>query len=237
MLGAQRRGGRRATAEACCGAAGQYALAMTSPADEKPLGRRERRKLETRARLIAAARSLIADSGVDAVRINEITDEADVGFGSFYNYFESKDAIVAAVVEALAAELGDTIDAATADLPDAAEVMAAAHRTIIARAAEAPAMGWLMIRLELTHDVVSTALGPYVVRDLQRGMRDGRFMVDDPQATVIALGGALLGIVRAVIAGNAGPEPGETHATLVLQLLGLPTDEAREIARRPLPTA
>ncbi|MBO9533181.1 MAG: TetR/AcrR family transcriptional regulator [Solirubrobacteraceae bacterium] len=208
---------------------------MSTPTDEQPLGRRERRKLETRAKLVAAARSLIAGQGVDAVRINEITDEADVGFGSFYNHFESKEAIVAAVVEAVASELGDAIDAATSDLDDAAEVMAVAHRTIIDRAAAEPTLGWLLVRLELSHDVVSTALGPYALRDLQRGIAAGRFHVDDQAATLIALGGALLGAVRAVLLGRVGDDPAITHAALALQLLGLPAGEAQEVARRPLP--
>lgn len=208
---------------------------MHLPADEKPLGRRERRKLETRGKLLTAARSLIADQGVDATRINEITDQADVGFGSFYNYFESKDAIVSAVVEAVANELGETIAAATADLADAAEVQAVAHRTIIARAAEDPTVGWLMVRLELSHDLVSTALGPYALRDLQRGIDEGRFSVPDLGATLIALGGALLGAVRAVLQGRTGPDPGVAHAVVALQMLGVPADEAAEVARRPMP--
>lgn len=210
---------------------------MTPQTEDQPLGRRERRKIETHGKLLTAARSLIAGSGVDAMRINEITEQADVGFGSFYNYFESKEAIVAAVVEAVSSELGDTIAAATADLPDAAEVMAVAHRTIIGKAAEDPTIGWLMVRLELTHDLVSTALGPYVLRDLQRGIDGGRFTVHDLGATLIALGGALLGVVRAVLQGRAGADAGVEHTIVVLQLLGLPADEATEVARRPLPPA
>ena len=35
------------------------------------------------------ARTLFARQGVENTRINEITDEADVGFGSFYNHFET----------------------------------------------------------------------------------------------------------------------------------------------------
>lgn len=208
---------------------------MDLPVDDKPLGRRERRKIETRNRLLAAARTLLAEQGADATRINEITEAADVGFGSFYNYFESKDAIVAAVVEALATELGAAIATATADLPDAAEVQAVAHRTVIDAAAADPTVGWLMVRLELSHEVVSRALGPYALRDLQRGIDDGRFTVHSLQATLLALGGALLGVVRAVLQGQAGPDAAVEHAIVVLQLLGVAQADAVEVANRPLP--
>ncbi len=208
---------------------------MDSPADAPPLSRRERRKIETRGKLLAAARSLLARQGADAMRINEITEEADVGFGSFYNYFASKDEIVEAVAEAVAAELGEAIAEATTDLPDAAEVLAVAHRTIISRAADDPTVGWLLVRLELSHDLVSMALGPFALRDLQRGIDEGRFTVHDLGATLIALGGGLLGVVRAVLQGRAGPEAATEHAIVVLQLLGLSLDDAVEVARRPLP--
>jgi AcrR family transcriptional regulator len=208
---------------------------MDLPVDDKPLGRRERRKIETRDRLLMAARSLLAQQGPDATRINEITETADVGFGSFYNHFDSKDAIITAVVETLAVELGEAIAAATADLDDAAHVIAVAHRTIINRAASDPTVGWLMVRLELSHDVVSTALGPYALRDLQRGIDDARFRVRDPNATLIALGGALLGAVRAVLSDRAGANADIEHAVVILQLLGIPADHAAEVASRPLP--
>ena len=80
----------------------------------KPAGRQERRREETRRKLVAAATALFARQGVDNTRINEITEEADVGFGSFYNHFESKDAIVGAVLEQTVAQQG----AAVAEMTD-----------------------------------------------------------------------------------------------------------------------
>ncbi len=67
-----------------------------------------------------AARTLFARQGVEATRINEITEEADVGFGSFYNYFDSKDAIVTAVLEETVAAQGGAIEAVTQHLEDPA---------------------------------------------------------------------------------------------------------------------
>ncbi|MGB1581288.1 MAG: TetR/AcrR family transcriptional regulator, partial [Nevskiales bacterium] len=66
----------------------------TSPAKE-PRG--ARRKRQTRDKLMKAALQLMAERGKDGVAINEITEAADVGFGSFYNHFESKEAIHAAL--------------------------------------------------------------------------------------------------------------------------------------------
>lgn len=203
--------------------------------DRPPPGRHERRKTQTRDRLMLAARELLAHRGADATRINEITEAADVGFGSFYNHFGSKEAIVAAVVEAVARELGDTIAATTADFDDPAEVMSIAHRTIIRQAVADPTRGWLMVRLELSHDLVSVTLGPCAIRDLQRGVDEARFVVADQSATLVAIGGALLGTVRAILQGRLCADTDVAHAAAVLQLLGLVPADAFDVASRPLP--
>ena len=61
-----------------------------------------RRKERTRAALVRAAQVLLAnDAGDRAVSIQSITDRADVGFGSFYNHFETKaDLFETAIAEA-----------------------------------------------------------------------------------------------------------------------------------------
>ena len=43
-----------------------------------------------RARLLEAPYDVMAEIGVDAAKIKDITDRADVGLGTFYNYFETK---------------------------------------------------------------------------------------------------------------------------------------------------
>lgn len=197
--------------------------------------RRARRRAETRGRLIEAGRVTFARQGIDATRINEITDAADVGFGSFYNYFDSKEAIVAAVVEEAVEAAGRAIDAATRELDDPAEVVAVAHRSLLHRAAEEPDWGWLLVRLEISHDLAFAALGPFAARDLDRGIDAGRFQVDDPDAALIAAGGALLGVMRAVLQGRTTPNAPEHHAALVLRMFGLSPSEAAEVAVRPLP--
>lgn len=208
---------------------------MSASPDKPRVDRQARRRAQTRARLVDAARAVFARQGIDATRINEITDEADVGFGSFYNYFESKEAIVAAVVEETAAAAGRAIEEATREVDDPAEVVAVAHRTLVRRAAEEPDWGWLFVRLELTHDLAFAALGPFAARDLRRGVKAGRFAVDDANVALIAAGGALLGVIRAVLQGRAKTSAPEEHAALVLRMFGVAPEDAAEVAGRPLP--
>jgi AcrR family transcriptional regulator len=62
-------------------------------------GRRERKKQEARAALLDAALALFGERGIYATRVEDVTDRADMGKGAFYNYFDSKEAIVGALLQ------------------------------------------------------------------------------------------------------------------------------------------
>jgi AcrR family transcriptional regulator len=199
--------------------------------------RHARRREQTRTKLIQAAKTLFARQGVDNTRINEITDEADVGFGSFYNHFDSKDAIVEAVLADTVASQGAAIDAMTANLDDPAEIIAAAHRHFVRLARSDPDWAWLLVRMDVTHNIVQQALGPFAQRDLRRAIKSGRLKVPNERIALVASGGALLAVMRTVLDGQAPKDADIHHAEGILRMLGLPANEAADIARRPLPTS
>lgn len=210
---------------------------MDASTTEQTPDRNARRREQTRAKLIDAARTLIAEQGADLTRINEITDLADVGFGSFYNHFESKDAIVEAVMRETAAEHAESIVAATAEVEDPAEVIAVAHRHFVRLALGDPRWAALAVRLDASHQAILDPLRPFAREDLERAVASGRLDIPDIEVALHAAGGALQGTIRAVLDGDVGPEAEIEHAALVLRMFGLTPKEADEIARRPLPSA
>jgi AcrR family transcriptional regulator len=197
--------------------------------------RHARRRQATRRKLIDAAKALIARQGVESTRIQEITEEADVGFGSFYNHFPTKDAIVEAVLAETIGAQGAEIEALTADIEDPAEIVAVAHRSFVRRARTEPDWAWLLLRLDVSHNVLIAALGPHARRDLRNGVKTGRFSVPHELIALYDTGGALLSVLRAVLDGAAPKDADIHHAEGVLRLLGLAADDAAEVARRPLP--
>lgn len=62
-------------------------------------GRRERRRRETRERIFRAAARLFAEHGFAATTVEDITEAADVGKGTFFNYFPSKEHVLAVLAE------------------------------------------------------------------------------------------------------------------------------------------
>ncbi len=67
---------------------------MTIEQQSAPLGLRDRKRLETRARIEAAAAFLVLRDGLEATTVDAISVRADVSPRTFFNYFESKDSAV-----------------------------------------------------------------------------------------------------------------------------------------------
>jgi AcrR family transcriptional regulator len=82
------------------------------------ISRRERRSAELRERLFRSALQLFAHKGYAETTVEDITEAADVGKGTFFNYFPSKDHILAAFGQLQVAKLQLAADAApTSRLP------------------------------------------------------------------------------------------------------------------------
>ncbi len=60
---------------------------------EKPSGPRSRKGVETRARLVVAAKEVFENDGFLEARISDIAERAGLSHGSFYHYFESKEEV------------------------------------------------------------------------------------------------------------------------------------------------
>jgi AcrR family transcriptional regulator len=198
-------------------------------------GRTERRRVRVRQRLITAAAQLMAGSGPANVTISAITEQADVGAGTFYNYFQSRDEIVEAVIESTVETLGQRLDALTWGMPDAAEIYSFSLRHLMRTAVTDPLWGWLVVRLGIAHEQLITTLGPRARRDLMIGVGSGRFQIPDVDVATALTFGALLSAIRAHLNGDRKSDPSQVFAEFLLRMVGVPTEEAFEIARRPLP--
>jgi len=85
---------------------------ISSPPPDFHLDRRQRRSAEIRERLFRSALQLFAQKGFVETTVEDITEEADVGKGTFFNYFPSKDHILLAFGEMQLAKLESAIEAA-----------------------------------------------------------------------------------------------------------------------------
>jgi AcrR family transcriptional regulator len=99
----------------------------------KTTSRRERKKQETRQRLLECAWQLFQGHGYDDTTVEEITDAADVAKGTFFNYFQTKEALLDELALWRIDLLGSHVLAAD-DVPEGA--VARIKRMVRAMAAE-----------------------------------------------------------------------------------------------------
>ena len=201
--------------------------------------RLDRRKARTRQALIDAAVRLIAEGRGDRASIQEITEAADIGFGSFYNHFASKEDLFATASEEVLERWAEMIDTACAGLDDPAEVFAVSLRTSGRLAWTHPDIAGFVTGAGLDLLDAPGGLAPRAVRDIEAGQAAGRFTVPDAEIALSAVAGGLLGLLRLHERhpGRVAESSVDDLAEGSLRLLGLRGAEARRIARLPLPRA
>jgi AcrR family transcriptional regulator len=103
------------------------------------IGRRERTKAANRAALLEAARDAFGELGFEATGVRDIVRRTDLASGTFYNYFDDKESIFRAVVEATGAEARRRVRAARTGAGGFAEFVEAGYRAYFSFIVEDPA--------------------------------------------------------------------------------------------------
>lgn len=103
-------------------------------------GRRERRRLETRERIFRAALDLFAERGFMETTVEDITEAADVGKGTFFNYFPTKEHVLATYGAERVAAVGRALEEAKKGERPVMDVLRDLAEGIAGQAAESPAL-------------------------------------------------------------------------------------------------
>lgn len=177
----------------------------------------------------------MATAGVEGTTVSAITERADLGAGTFYNYFSSRDEIIEAVVASAVEKLGQRLDALTCGMDDAADIYSFSLRHLMQTAESDPLWGWLVVRLGVAHEQLIATLGPRARRDLMIGVQSGRFHIPDVDIATALTFGSLLSAIHAHLKGNGPADPSQVFAEFMLRMIGIPAGEAHEVAKRPLP--
>lgn len=202
-------------------------------------GRAERRKTRTRAALIGAAQRILVTRGTTEVAVQEITDEADVGLGSFYNHFASKAELFEEAVLDLLSDFGTALDEAFAGMDDPAEVTAVGIRLTCRLAGSQPEVARILALAGPHFLVADRGLAPMALRDIDNGIRAGRFSAPNPALALTVVAGSVLAFVQMRLAGDQvtgqlTDNDADDLAATVLTTLGLSADDAHEVAHRQI---
>jgi len=193
------------------------------PTNDAP--RTDRRKVRTRAALIAAGQELIRDGRDANASIQTITDLADVGFGSFYNHFATKDELFAA---AIAAAMVDYLEWLDSRLPAGAEPAQRLYESVRLTgrlATELPLTAAVLARRFTLVEVSDDSLGARMRGDVSAALAAAEIALSANEIRILSL--AALGAMQSVLAATPSltaeetAEAGEVLARGVLRLLSL----------------
>jgi AcrR family transcriptional regulator len=141
------------------------------PAGELPpaagQGRRERRAAETRLRLFRCALQLFAERGFSNVTVEDITEAADVGKGTFFNYFETKDHVLGVMAEI---QLGKVGQAGALAAQGKQSIHSVFHRLVL-RLAEEPGRSPGLARAMISSFMASDSVRAIIERNMVQGRK------------------------------------------------------------------
>jgi AcrR family transcriptional regulator len=193
------------------------------------------RRARTRRRLLDAGQVLIADRGVSALRIADITEQAGVALGSFQNHFASKDELVEAVIiEAVKTLAAQIVEGPQAKEQEPAAVAIAALRRFVRLAYEDPPFCRLLVNLSHSEQVFVTTIRPYAETALQRASVEGPFVIDDVDLAVTSIVAGALAVIRRILDGYLGADADIRLAYVTLLGFGVGPDQAESLSRMPL---
>lgn len=179
-----------------------------------------------RAELVAAARDVFARRGYHAAGVADIIEAAGVARGTFYNYFESKRAIFAAVLDEVLAAVTDAIQAIDVTRPLESQVRDNIQRVVavlqeegdVARMIFADAVGIDAEGVEALRDFYGAALAR-IERALHTGQALGVVRIGDVRLTARCLLGTLKEPVFQSLLWDEPIDP-VSLATEIIALLG-----------------
>ena len=187
----------------------------------------------TRKALLSATRDLVFEKEHNCFPVQEITERAGVSTGTFYNYFEFKQDVFVAVAEDMCEELSAALAETRANIKDPAMVVAVTLKFYFEQAISN--QDWREF-IDLAGLTVTLQQQPeQCLEDIERGVKAGRFRVDDVHFTQNLVTGMVRHITEEILNGRIENSGIEYTIRSVLQMLGLPELVSKALTQTPLP--
>lgn len=203
---------------------------ITSPPNE---GRAERKKRRLRQALIEAGGRVMSEKGVDAATMSEIAEAADVGVGTAYNYFASKEELAIAAMEQVMGGYVEKIEPVVLKIDDPGQRFAIGLRTLLIAIVTDPSWKPLLRRSEIMSGAVYRVFVPYAGRDFRLALESGRFRAETADLAWRLCAHVIVGFGLEVAAGEIAGEKIDEVVVDLLGMCGVDRPDAWELVRRP----
>lgn len=208
----------------------------TSALARTPSPRVAQKQARARNSIIKAADELTKNRSVDEVSIKDITEAADVGQGTFYIHFKSKNEVLIPIMQADAARLDEALQHALKDTDDPAVILSTSGRIMGRYVTSDERWRWVLRNSSVPVDEMQRAFGQFGQRDYQKGISSGDFTELDPIITASFTFGGFINVLVAHLDSDERATAIDQAMELVLRAAGIDSEKAARIASQPLPS-
>jgi len=194
-----------------------------------------RKREQTRQALIKSTYEQVLSRGGEKITIQDITEAAEVGLGTFYNYFETKQLAFEAVLQDIHDQFSDALNVIRQPLKDPATSFAVTLQYCLTQAEDNRDWHALIEFCGIRDQRQLYQNADQLLHDLQRGAKGGRFKVDDPILTHSLIMGMLRHVSLEIRKGNLARSAISETTRHILRMLGLPDQVAKALTQMPMP--
>ena len=205
---------------------------------EKP-NRMDRRRMETRAKLLNATLALVVKKGIEKTTMDDITEKADLGRRTLYYHFNSKEECVIAAAAMYYTKVAAEADLSAHQHQDPALAFAVAGQTVMRRLVEAPITAKLIEYPRFLATAIKQSISGYVDHDLALAFEQGRFTAEmEGRLFDTTILWVLIGTLIDTIENKLDIDETLTYfMRMYLVVLGLPHVEAQELSAKAVALA
>lgn len=198
--------------------------------DKVPSGKRQ----ATRKALLDAARDLVFEKGHDRISIQEITKQARVATGTYYNYFDTKQDVFMAVAQDLQDQIAIDLESTRESIKDPAMKVAVTLKYYFYQSLDN--QDWReFTRFTGLRELSLEQATDARIEDIRRGVTGGRFKVDDVHFTESLIKGMVRHVNSAIDKGHVGRNAIDYAIRSILQMLGLPEIVSKALIQTSFP--
>lgn len=197
---------------------------------ESAPSRRAGRPVTARKKLIAAGYHVMSRNGLDGSSIGEIVERANVGVGSFYKHFATKEELAKAVFAERAEDLGSTLEQLAVGSKNMAAATCFAYRRLIEEIVSDKVWASFIVQLEPSMRMLDMLLRPHARIGIRAGVERGLLIVDDIETGITSFNGAMIAVARSLLAGDITSAQAHRSAVFALRMFGVNEAEAARLS-------
>ncbi len=202
-------------------------------ASSTAVNRNDRRRTRTRQMLLDAAHRVYDRKGVEATTVKDITAEADVAHGSFYNHFKSVDEVAAALARQTVERVAAAVTEILAEAPRVQLLPCIGAHVVIRMLLGDPATRWLIGRPHIFVSELTKVSIPFMLETESDAVSNGLLdPIGGHQAWMQAYPWLLLGQLSIAVDHDDDADVTEDlFARISLRFLGIADDLANDLIR------